>query len=72
MADYPGVELDKQFQDHVIVPGFVEGHCHAMEGSVWMYQYLGYFSRLDPNGVEQKGVSSYEELKQKISTIAQK
>ncbi|WP_394243744.1 amidohydrolase [Vibrio astriarenae] len=70
LADYPGVELDKQFQDHVIVPGFVEGHCHAMEGSVWKYQYLGYFSRLDPNGVEQKGVSSYEELKQKISTIA--
>lgn len=71
LADYPGVELDRQFQDHVIVPGFVEGHCHAMEGSVWKYQYLGYFSRLDPNGVEQKGVSSYEELKQKISTIAQ-
>ncbi|MDR9825621.1 amidohydrolase [Vibrio sp. FNV 38] len=72
LSDYPGAKLETCFADKVIVPGFIEGHCHAMEGAVWKYQYLGYFPRLDPNGVKQEGTSSYEELKQRITSVAEK
>ena len=40
--------LDTRFADKVLMPGFVEGHCHAPEGQIWDYTYLGYFERHDP------------------------
>ena len=42
--------LDTRFADKVLMPGFVEGHCHAPEGQIWNYTYLGYFERYDPEG----------------------
>ena len=27
--------LDTRFADQVLMPGFVEGHCHLKEGSMW-------------------------------------
>ena len=42
--------LDTRFADKVLMPGFVEGHCHAPEGQIWNYTYLGYFERHDPEG----------------------
>jgi len=27
--------LDRRFADQVLLPGFVEGHCHLKEGSIW-------------------------------------
>ena len=27
--------LNEDFADKVLVPGFVEGHAHAMEGGIW-------------------------------------
>ena len=42
--------LDETFADKVIMPGFVEGHSHAMEGTLWRYAYVGYFDRMDPHG----------------------
>ena len=39
-------QLDTRFSDKVLLPGFVEGHCHAPEGQIWDYTYLGYFKRL--------------------------
>ena len=43
-------ELNHQFSDKVLLPGFVEGHCHAPEGQVWEHTYLGFFGRRDPEG----------------------
>ena len=40
--------LDERFADKVLMPGFVEGHAHAMEGSFWRKTYCGYFGRMDP------------------------
>ncbi len=42
--------LNTRFADKVLMPGFVEGHCHAPEGQIWDHTYLGYFERYDPEG----------------------
>ena len=43
-------ELDEIFSEKILMPGFVEGHCHAPEGQIWNYPYLGFFERKDPDG----------------------
>ena len=43
-------ELDETFSEKILMPGFVEGHCHAPEGQIWNYPYLGFFERKDPDG----------------------
>ena len=43
-------ELDETFSGKILMPGFVEGHCHAPEGQIWNYPYLGFFERKDPDG----------------------
>ena len=35
LAGWGRYELDDRFADKVLMPGLVEGHCHAMEGRVW-------------------------------------
>ena len=51
-------ELDDRFADKVIVPGFVEGHCHSWEGNAWEDAYLGFFDRTSPEGVLHRGLGS--------------
>ena len=29
--------IDDRFAGHVLMPGFVEGHAHAMEGVLWRH-----------------------------------
>jgi len=38
-------ELDQRFADKILMPGFVEGHSHAMEGTLWSYTYIGFLRR---------------------------
>ncbi|GEA59037.1 amidohydrolase [Vibrio comitans] len=66
LSSYPLVQINNKYADKVIVPGFVEGHCHAMEGAVWKYLYLGYFPRVDPHNELKAGVTSYEQLSQQL------
>ena len=40
------------------MPGFVEGHAHVMEGSLWSKVYCGWFDRADPDGKLWSGVKS--------------
>ena len=42
--------LDDRFAGKVLMPGFVEGHAHTMEGSLWSKTYCGWFDRVDPDG----------------------
>lgn len=58
--------LDTRFVDKVILPGFVEGHSHALEGAVWKYTYLGYFPRRDPKGQAWEGVQTIERMQQRL------
>ena len=59
-------ELDERFADKTIMPGFVEGHSHALEGSLWAFTYVGYFDRMDPNGKVWPGVKSIPEVIERL------
>lgn len=51
---------DDRFRDLVLLPGLVEGHCHAWEGGVWSHAYAGRFDRTDPDGRLWPGCGSIE------------
>lgn len=54
--------LDSSFEDKIVMPGFVEGHAHTMEGTLWRYVYCGYFDRTDPDGKTWTGAKTIEEV----------
>ena len=62
--------LDEQFSDKVLMPGFVEGHAHTMEGSLWRKVYCGFFDRMDPNGKVWPGVKSLDEIINRLKESA--
>lgn len=55
-------ELDEQFAGKVLMPGFVEGHSHTMEGALWRYVYCGFFDRRDPDGKIWDGLRSIDDI----------
>lgn len=61
------VRVDERYADKVLVPGFVEGHSHALEGSIWDHLYLGYFDKYDPEGRYWEGVTSPEAVQQRLA-----
>lgn len=54
--------VDDRFGDDVVLPGFVEAHSHSFEGAIWAWEYVGYFPRLGPDGVERPGCRTFDEL----------
>ena len=58
--------LDESFADKVLMPGFVEGHAHSMEGSLWSKVYCGWFDRSDPSGKIWTGVKSVDALIERL------
>lgn len=60
LAGWGDYELDESFADKVLMPGFVEGHCHVMEGRVWDYAYVGFQDRYDPDGRLWPGAESID------------
>ena len=62
-------ELDDRFADKVLMPGFVEGHAHAMEGAVWDHAYVGYQDRFDPDGKRWRGARSLDEVIAVLSEV---
>ena len=60
--------LDERFADKVIMPGFVEGHCHSWEGDAWKDTYLGFFDRTAPDGVVHPGLESLDEVVERFRT----
>jgi predicted amidohydrolase YtcJ len=62
--------LDDRFADKILMPGFVEGHAHAMEGSLWSKVYCGWFDRSDPDGVTWQGLKSIDAVIERLRTAA--
>lgn len=58
MQEFGEIPVDRRFADRCLMPGFVEGHSHALEGTMWEYPYLGYFPRRDPEGQHWAGAQS--------------
>ncbi|MBU9333009.1 amidohydrolase [Burkholderia multivorans] len=51
---------DDTLRDQVLMPGFVEGHCHLMEGAMWDAVYVGYYDRRGPDGTRWPGLRSLD------------
>lgn len=62
---------DRAFENHIMVPGFVEGHAHAMEGTIWKLPYVGFYDRLHPDGQVFKGCNSVESLVARLRELEQ-
>lgn len=71
MADFPGAAVDDSFAGSVILPGFVEGHSHLLEGAVWRDPYLGFFDRRDPGGKVWPGMKDMESVIARLQQAAQ-
>ncbi len=63
------VELDERFADQVLLPGFVEGHCHLKEGGMWSWPYLGWFDRRDPAGELWAGLRSMDAVIERLNAV---
>lgn len=57
-----GGRLDDRFRDKVLLPGFVEGHSHIMEGKMWSLPYVGAGDRRSPEGRRVEGVRDVESI----------
>ncbi len=64
-----GHVVDERFADKVIVPGFVEAHCHAGSGAVWINPYVGFFARRAPDGVRWEGCKSIDEVVERLIEV---
>jgi predicted amidohydrolase YtcJ len=58
----PGGRIDDRFRDKVLLPGFVEGHSHIMEGMMWSLPYVGAFERRSPDGKSVAGVRDLDAI----------
>ncbi|KIZ41927.1 MULTISPECIES: amidohydrolase [Rhodopseudomonas] len=57
-----GARLDDRFKDKVLMPGFVEGHSHIMEGLMWLLPYVGAFDRRSPEGRTVSGAPDIDAI----------
>ena len=62
MASFGAATTDERFADKVLLPGFVEGHAHVMEGTLWQRTYVGAHDRRRPDGVLVRGLSTIDEV----------
>lgn len=61
--------VDDRFAGHVLLPGFVEAHCHAMTGAVWLNPYVGFFDRRAPDGTVWPGCTSIDAVVARLREV---
>ncbi len=59
---FPTFEIDSQFADKFMLPGFIEGHAHLLAGQDGLTPYVGYFDRVSPEGTVLEGLKSVDEI----------
>ncbi len=69
MAGWGDYQLDDRFAEKVLMPGFVEGHCHLAQGSIWQHHYVGYHPRTGPDGKVYEGLESIDAVTDKLARI---
>jgi hypothetical protein len=53
--------VDRRFADRVLMPGFIEAHCHALNvGLFWQYHYVGALAMRRPDGTRAGGMGTKE------------
>jgi predicted amidohydrolase YtcJ len=63
------LELNTDFAARTLLPGFIEGHSHMMEGMFWDYHYVGFYDREGPDGTVWPGLKSIDEVVAKLKEI---
>lgn len=68
------VEIDRRYENAVIVPGFIEAHMHPqITGVLWQGVYVGRFDRISPDGTATKGMETkqavLDRLKEAIAKL---
>jgi predicted amidohydrolase YtcJ len=71
MQCWPDAAVDDRFVDKVLMPGFVEGHSHIMEGGIWPYAYVGFFDRVSPEGVTVAGLKSIDAVVERLRAVSE-
>ena len=70
LAGWGEMTPDDRFADKVLMPGFVEGHCHAKEGGMWDYPFVGYLDRRDPDGGLWEGAVTMQAVIDRLRRIS--
>lgn len=63
------MDLNTDFAERTLLPGFVEGHSHLMEGLFWNYHYVGYYDREGPDGTVWPGLKSIDAVVDRLKEI---
>lgn len=67
------VEIDRRFENAVIVPGFIEAHMHPqITGVLWQGVYIGRFDRTAPDGTPVKGLETKQAVLDRLREAAEK
>ncbi len=61
--------VDDSLADKVLLPGFVEAHCHAMAGGNWLHTYCGFFDREDPDGRIWTGCTDISQVIERLREV---
>ncbi|SDO97755.1 amidohydrolase [Desulforhopalus singaporensis] len=61
--------IDETFKDKILTPGFVEAHSHVLEGILWMFPYVGFFDRRDPDGRVWQGCRDLDALSRRLKEL---
>ena len=69
LAKWGDHTVDDSFSDKVLLPGFVEAHCHAMSGGMWINPYVGFFDRRAPDGEVWAGCRNIDEVVDRLTDI---
>ncbi len=69
LHEFGPVERDDRYAGKVLMPGFVEGHGHAVDGLVWRNPYVGFYPRRDPAGVWVEGLKSIEAVIARLQAV---
>ena len=65
-------KLNTQFENKILMPGFIEGHAHTAEGTLWRYTYCGFYDRKDPNGKMWKGLKNLKSVIERLKDAEKK
>ena len=63
-------EIIEDFKNDVLMPGLIEAHAHVSAGGVWRFTYCGHYVRVDPEGQEWSGVTTYDGLIERLKKVA--
>jgi predicted amidohydrolase YtcJ len=67
------VEIDRRFEDAVIIPGLIEAHMHPqITGVLWLGAYVDRFDRTAPDGTLVKGMETKQAVLDRLKDAAAK